>query len=303
MAQVRLALVIAAALVVSFAALFVWGTAQLSVVAIRRSGPCTPHALPIGALQSPNSSDTDYYALPRGYQQRPSNNYDPEPSAAEKIVSWQYRVYEMAGEFATQLHSARIIDVGCGSGVKLAQLRSLARELVCIDIGENLRAVSAEFPFIRTVEIDLNTDVSTLLSAADLTDSVIVNADNIEHIVHSEGLIRAFKIWMVHAAVLLISTPDRVKHGHSSFGPPPNQAHVREWSLCEFVRFFSRHGPPLHSAGWTENNNAARLPITLFAVAVNERHRKISIPKLFVEWTIVEALECLAEGEGGGGQG
>ena len=236
-----------------------------------------------------------FYSLPPGYEQRLENLYDPEPAAAEAVTSWQYRVYEMAGVLAAQTRAPRIIDVGCGSGVKLAKLQPFSMELVCMDFGANLLAVKAQFPFIRAVEIDLNTDVSQIFTPAELAGAVIINADNIEHVVAAERLLRAFKAWMVHASVLLLSTPDREKHGHSPAGPPPNRAHVREWSLCEFVRFFSRHGPPLHAAGWTENHSAAKMHITLFVVAFNERLRGLDLPReLYQPWSAAERLACAA---------
>ena len=168
---------------------------------------------------------------------------------------------------------------------------------MCIDFGANLIAVKAEFPFIRTIEVDLNTDVASLLPPSDLVGAIIVNADNIEHVSAAEQLLLAFGKWMEHANALLISTPDRIKHGHAQGGPPPNRAHIREWSLCEFVRFSSRFGPPLFAAGWTENHNVAKMHITLFVVAVHAHLRDtVSIaPELYKEWTVKEALACLSD--------
>ena len=212
------------------------------------------------------------FFLPRDYVQRYNNSYDPEPAAAEAITSWQYNVYESARALAPQVSARSIIDVGCGSGVKLAKLRDVpgVAELYCLDFGSNLDAVISQFPFIIPLEIDLNRDISSLIPRTTLKDAIIINADNIEHVAEARGLLRAFRVWMQDAAALLLSTPDRAMHDHLARGPPRNRAHVREHSLCEMVHLFSKYGPRIAAAGWTENHSASRLPITLFIVALRE---------------------------------
>lgn len=210
------------------------------------------------------------FFLPRTYIQRYNNIYDHEPAAAEQITSWQYQVYASARALAQQLRPPAIIDVGCGSGVKLAKLRDAAESLYCLDFGDNLANVAKDFPFIKRIEIDLNRDVRTLIPRETLRDAIIINADNIEHVGSAIDLIRAFQVWMQDASALLLSTPDRVRHGFNSSGPPPNRAHVRDLTLCEMVTLISKHGPRIAAAGWTENHSNSRLPITLFIVALRE---------------------------------
>ena len=44
-------------------------------------------------------------------------------------------------------------------------------------------------------------------------------------------------------AAILLSTPERVRTGGPpTFGPPPNEAHVREWSLDELCTLTVHHG-------------------------------------------------------------
>jgi len=200
------------------------------------------------------------FFLPRTYAQRYNNSYDPEPASAERITSWQYQVYESARALAVQLKPPAIIDVGCGSGVKLAKLRDVAESLYCLDFGDNLANVAKDFPFIKPIEIDLNKDIRTLIPRSTLRDAIVINADNIEHVGSAIDLIGAFGVWMQDAAVLLLSTPDRVRHGFSPAGPPPNKAHVRDLTLCEMVTLISKHGPRIAAAGWTENHTCRGSP-------------------------------------------
>jgi hypothetical protein len=220
----------------------------------------------------------DFFFLPSGYEQTFDNKYDVEVSETEAQLSWQYRVYQSVLQLAQKLKAKRLIDVGCGSGKKLADMHPTLGndvELVCIDFGSNLEKIRKEFPFLRIIEHDLNTPIDDLLPAEEFKGSIIINADNIEHVLHSHLLVSGFKSWMQNGAyALVLSTPDR-ERTRAGLGEdrdkvaPLNRAHIREWSLCELIHFLGRYGPPLTLAGWTEDNNRDKHLWTNFLVSLN----------------------------------
>ena len=164
-----------------------------------------PKPAPAAVAPAQDDRSPEHFFLPASYEQRYENIYDPEPAAAEAIQSWQYLVYNFAKymlkTYPTQF--TRVIDIGCGSGAKLAAMKDMVDELVCIDFGENLKAVREMFPFMRTVEIDLNTDLRKLFTPDELRGALLINADNIEHVHKADQLLGVFKFWMRNTPTLL----------------------------------------------------------------------------------------------------
>lgn len=251
----------------------------------------------------------EFYFLPHDYDQRYDNRYDVrDASAGDSMeLSWQYRVYESAAALAQRLKATRVIDVGCGSGSKLAGMRQALGdtvELVCIDFGANLDRVRKEFPFLRTVEHDLNTPIADVLPRQDLQSAIIINADNAEHVLHSHTLFAGFKSWMDKgAAAVVVSTPDR-ERTRADLGDkidkvaPLNEAHIREWTLCELLHFYSRYGPAATFAGWTENNKRDKQLWTSFIVSISPQSSKetkgeVGIDGLYEPIPTPVMLECI----------
>lgn len=111
-------------------------------------------------------------------RQKPSYFNDPPNSL------WQFTTYMSAGELARRYHAKYIIDLGCGSGSKLAAFQK-EFHLIGIDYKENLKRTQKAYPFIDVVDVDLDQGPSCQLRISPdiLSQAVVVSADVIEHLV------------------------------------------------------------------------------------------------------------------------
>jgi hypothetical protein len=79
-----------------------------------------------------------------------------------------------------------------------------------------------------------------------------------------------------HAPALVLSTPDRERTwGRTHMGPPPNPAHIREWTLAELGALFEREGFTLAVATHTRSNDGSPDLATIMLVLVNPEHAQI----------------------------
>jgi SAM-dependent methyltransferase len=201
------------------------------------------------------------YCLPEGYQARLKPNYFKD---ADYEGVWQPDVYPDAATLAERLGAQRIIDVGCGTGQKLASLHP-DFEIVGIDYGSNIEVCRQLYDFGTWLEIDLDRDES--LGISDFTNAVLVCADVIEHLVYPEKLLRLLSNALDHGAgAIVLSTPDRdLINMPGNLGPPPNPAHVREWTSGELERFMAVSGL-LGRFGRTRTNDVLPALRTILAI-------------------------------------
>lgn len=187
-------------------------------------------------------------ALPAGYVERSVPEYYEDRDGG---VVWQPDVYRLARDLARDLGAGRIVDVGCGQGRKVAALHpELA--VVGLDQGLNLDACRSAHPWGRWLEADLERATDLPLSAAELAESVLVCADVIEHLRRPERLLALLAQALRHARCAVLTTPERaLTHGDAHMGPPPNPAHVREWTLAELQRLVEDAGLDVAFAGLT----------------------------------------------------
>jgi SAM-dependent methyltransferase len=178
---------------------------------------------------------TEPYFLPNGYEPR----LEPEYFVDEELNAvWQPDLYSEAATVARRLGSRRIVDVGCGTAAKLAPLHP-EFDIVGIDFGSNIVVCRERYEFGTWIDRDL--DSNDDLGYEDVAGAVLVCGDVIEHLVHPERLLRMLRGALDRgASAVFLSTPERElinEVGH--LGPPPNAAHVREWTLGELEQFFA----------------------------------------------------------------
>lgn len=213
-----------------------------------------------------------HYFLPPGYTSRPT----PEYFVDENLNAvWQPDVYPEAAALARRLGAGTIVDVGCGTAGKLAELHP-EFDVVGIDFGSNIEFCRAHYGFGTWIETDFDRDSS--LGYDDLDRSVLVCADVIEHLVRPERLLRMLRLaFDAGTSALLLSTPERELHNEPDpLGPPLNPAHVREWASDELRQFMASEGLEGHF-GLTRSNDVMPYMQTILAVipANREVERKI----------------------------
>lgn len=218
----------------------------------------------------------DLYFLPENYVARTEPEYfvDDDLNAV-----WQPDVYPETATVARRLGARTIVDVGCGTAAKLVALHP-EFEIVGIDYGPNIEACRARYDVGTWIDLDL--DQASALGLTVFEEAVIVCADVIEHLVRPERLLRLLRTAIDGGArALLLSTPERElynKAGH--LGPPPNTAHVREWTIDELERFLASEGLLGHF-GLTRSNDVVPYMQTILAVVPGNAGKQ---PRIVAEW-------------------
>lgn len=194
------------------------------------------------------------YFVKQGYRHRadPEYAFDVEDDG----VLWQPDVYPEAARLAELLGASCIVDVGCGAGGKLASLRPRF-DVIGIDLpGPNLDLGRARHPEIEWIEHDVESCLPLPVPDVVLTNSVVVCSDVIEHLRRPERLLRKLRSALDVARAVVLSTPERdLTWGTNHNGPPPNPAHVREWTMDELAAFLDEMGFPHRSITLTRSND------------------------------------------------
>ena len=144
----------------------------------------------------PSSADiitTQYSHYVNGIKAGPENMYITEPGYVSRLKPpyfndvtnslWQFSTYMSAGELARRYNAQYIIDLACGIGYKLSAFQKEFK-LICIDYKENLKIVQRNYPFIDTIEVNLDDESKCQLNISQqiLSQSVVISADVIEHL-------------------------------------------------------------------------------------------------------------------------
>lgn len=238
---------------------------QVMIAGDRRAAGA-PRAEP--AVRAP-----DHFDLPAAYTSRAKPVYYAD--VADDGLTWQPDVYPTAADIARSLQCDTLVDIGCGQARKLSVLHPEFK-LIGVDYGGNMEHCRSKFPFGTFLEADFE-DISMLpLPARVLSKSVVICSDVIEHLVDPRSLMNALRELLKHAPALVLSTPDRERTwGRTHMGPPPNPAHIREWTLAELTALFEREGFTLAAATHTRSNDGSPDLATIMLVAVNPAHPMI----------------------------
>lgn len=210
------------------------------------------------------ATPTDWH-LPAGYVARiPPQYFDDAPNLAGDVV-YQPDVYAFAEYLAEATGRSTVLDIGCGSARKL--LAIAARRRIGVDFEANIRTCRAHTPNGTWIEADLEREPLPPIPGLDPADTIVVNSDVIEHLVDPSNLVAMLAALHDAGAVVLVSTPDRVRsRGAEHMGPPGNLAHVREWALPELKALLAERGLPAAFGGYTLNNTRRWLKSTLLTV-------------------------------------
>ena len=220
-----------------------------------------------------DGTDSRLYCIKPGYRHRPAPEYFVDILEERDNIVWQPDVYPEAARIAKSLGSLRVVDIGAGSGAKLARMHP-EFELVGLDFGPNLDMCRERYPFAEWRQHDLESDEPLPVSAEEMTGSVVICADVIEHLIRPERLLDKLLAALEHADALLLSTPERDRtRGADDLGPPPHYCHVREWNLEEFGELLGKWGFAHGSVGLTRSNDRSPAEDTILAVLYADADR------------------------------
>lgn len=208
----------------------------------------------------------DNHGSPTGYISRPNPCYFVDSPTHRGGLIWQPDVYPVAADVARSLGARTLIDIGCGQAEKLMAFAG-EFNVIGVDYGSNLEWCKQQYPSSSWINVNLEKPDVWPLPSEQVRDAVIICSDVIEHLIDPSALLSNLQLLSKQAKAVIISTPERdLTHGVSHFGPPPNPAHTREWSLDEFVVLLKHYGFRFDWSGITRSNNADPSPKTLMVV-------------------------------------
>ncbi|MEX2196856.1 MAG: glycosyltransferase [Thermoleophilaceae bacterium] len=224
-------------------------------------------------VELPGRDDVGSYCIKPGYVHRDAPEYFVDLIEERDNVVWQPDVYPEAARVAERLGARRIIDLGPGSGDKLAALHPRF-EIVGIDFGPNLDLCRQKFPYGSWREHDFDSEDPLPLSPEELTGSVVVCADVIEHLVRPDLLLDNMRGILESVEAIILSTPERDRtRGADDLGPPEHLCHVREWNISEFAALMEAWGFEHGSVGLTRSNDLHTLEHTILAIVYPDADR------------------------------
>lgn len=205
--------------------------------------------------------------LPSGYVSRQEPEYHDDGSSESSDIVHQPEAYEVVRYLLGATGRGTVVDIGCGSGRKLRDLS--VRRAIGVDFGTNIEFCRTNFPDVcEWVEADLSDPSARLIANYANSDAIVICADVVEHLPDPTQLLRLLDDCYRRGAIVITTTPDRVRvRGSDHEGPPPNAAHVREWELDEYARVLMDVGLGLTFSGYTSNNSEDRELKTILTIS------------------------------------
>lgn len=149
---------------------------------------------------------------------------------------YQFSVYKLGLRLAQQRNASSILDVGCGTGSKLAYIHARAPDvrIIGIDQPSAVEYCRTTHSFGEWLAEDLDEpDPRNALLRAD----IVICADVIEHVWNPDRLMDYLRARCSVGGVIILSTPERERLRGQQARSSPNPQHVREWAFEELGRY------------------------------------------------------------------
>jgi len=169
---------------------------------------------------------------------------------------FQFAVYAYAGRVARRRKLESLLDVGCGSGAKLAYLHRRVPELDIrgVDQAHAIDLCRATHDF-GTWHVD---DFEDPAKNGPAPAQLVLSSDVIEHLADPDRLLEYVRAKVLPGGYVILSTPERDRLRGVDCNRCPNPYHVREWSFREFEGY-------LESRGFRVLEHELQLPVRIGA--------------------------------------
>ena len=179
-----------------------------------------------------SSLSKNYYITQKGYAHR----LNTDAHVNSKDPFWQLPVYVLASETCRMLDCKVIIDIGCGSPVKLSILPGNVKK-ICVETPAQVKLAAPKYKDIQFIEADLAQAACKLeISQNYLDGAVVIVADTIQQLRNPFVCLLPLLHHMTQKTkAVVVSSPDRslLYKYMGAKNTPTNKFHVREWTLAE----------------------------------------------------------------------
>jgi len=143
---------------------------------------------------------TNYYPYADVNAEKIKTDFQPELGITSRLKNWligNHRIQNMLPK-----GSGKVLEVGCGDGRSLMQLRALCYDAYGIEADENIRSIAKK--------LDLNIHIGTIENASfepSFFDLITAN-QLIEHIIDLDSLLSKTKYFLKDSGIIILSTPN-----------------------------------------------------------------------------------------------
>lgn len=149
---------------------------------------------------------------------------------------YQFPVYRYAKKLIREKNIQRVVDVGCGTGTKLAFIHKDLPEVnfTGIDQKAAIEYCKSNYSFGNWYVDDIENPDESL---DDIKAELVICSDVIEHLLNPDILLIYLKKKVTKDGYIILSTPERDILRGKSCTNSPNKFHVREWNYEEFENY------------------------------------------------------------------
>lgn len=194
------------------------------------------------------------YGLHPAYQHNPMlerGEYEWTGARVRYSAAYQWHVYAWARYLMLQWNLQSVVDVGCGTAIKLHELLApVARRVIGIDQRQAISYCRRSYGVGEYLVDDFEAPAVQL----DFKPDLLLCVDVIEHVSNPDSLLDY--VWRLagHETFIILSTPNRDRLRGKGILHSPNPDHVREWNDMELAAYVAqagfeiyehRHFPPM----------------------------------------------------------
>jgi SAM-dependent methyltransferase len=185
------------------------------------------------------------YCIKDGYEHRTTNatlEHDAgDYWSARRILYSRYSQVAVYREAVALVHRhglKAILDVGCGTAIKLMQMLAPLTKVTGTDQPGAVDIARQHHPLGRFVAQDFESSDAAPPGRFDL----VLCADVIEHMLDPDVLLKYILAACNPQAYVVLSTPQRDVLRGPSNSRSPKQEHVREWNQAELADYLTSRG-------------------------------------------------------------
>lgn len=154
---------------------------------------------------------------------------------------YQFPVYRYAEKLIQEKKIKEVIDVGCGTGAKLALIHNNLPEInfTGIDQRATIEYCKEHYNFGKWYVDNIEEPDKSL---DNIKAELVICSDVIEHLLNPDTLLSYLKKKVTKDGYILLSTPERDVLRSKSCNNSPNKFHIREWNYEELENYLLYSG-------------------------------------------------------------